>query len=393
MKPIMNTPSQDSSPRISEATLSCPDRSVRWRRTLPLSVAAAFAIAGTLARAQAPNLDELPAYQPDPAISGTVKIWGNTGQAQVIANWQEGLGKLNPRIRVEFTSRATSTAIGALYINNTADLALMGREIWHIETQAFVRTFKHKPLGIRITSGTYESRGDTVALGFFVHADNPVTKLNFRQLDAIFGAEHYRGTRNFRKWGDLGLTGEWADKPIHIYGYWLDGGEAEFVRQIVMKNSYVWNSGYRQFWNTDVTPGGATIESAGKFWVTDPIIDGKLIVETGTKITEALSKDPYGISLNGVGYTGAAIKPIAVSEGEDGPYVAPTRETVANRSYPLTRSTYLYLDRPPGQPVKPVVREFLMYALSREGQEGVLREGKAIPLTAAVVAEERLKLQ
>ena len=333
----------------------------------------------------------LPSYVSDPAISGTVRIWGNPGQGEVVRNWQTDFANLHPSIKVAFTPRATSTAIASLYVNDAADLALMGREIWHIETQAFVRTFKYIPSAVKITSGSFDNRGDTEALGFFVQKDNPISRLNYRQIDAIFGAEHLRGPRNFRKWGDLGLTGKWADQPIHLYGYWLDGGEAEFVRQIILKNSYLWNSDYRQFWNTDETPEGVRIENAGQHWTTDQVIDGKILVETGRKISLALARDPYGIALNAVAYTSAETKAIAVADG--GEYVSPTREHVADRTYPLTRSTYFYYNRPPGQPINPAVKEFLRYVLSREGQAAVAREGKALPLTGAVVSDELRKLE
>ncbi len=337
-------------------------------------------------RAQDIDLTHLPSYQPDPSVSGTVRIWGNSIQAEVVKNWQESFAQLNPRIHLAYTPQATSTAIAALYMN-TGDLALLGQEIWHIETQAFVRTFKHIPLGLRVTSGSFGTRGSTEALGIFVHKDNPLAQFTFQQIDAIFGAEHLRGTRNFRKWGDLGLTGEWADKPIHIYGYWLDGGEAEFLRQVVLKNSYLWNSEYQQFWNRDVAPDGTIIENAGQHWNTDPVIDGKILVETGVRITAALARDPYGIALNGVAYVDPNIKGAAIAENEGDPFVAPTKENVANRTYPLTRSSYIYLNRDPGQPVDPKVREFLRFVLSREGQAAVAREGKSLPLTVEVARE------
>jgi phosphate transport system substrate-binding protein len=78
---------------------------------------------------------------------------------------------------------------------------------------------------------------------------------------------------------------------------------------------------------------------------------------------------------------------------DGGPYIEPSRENFQNRTYPLTRSIYIYLNRKPGQALDPKVKEFLRYVLSREGQEAVERAGKYLPLTADVAREQLKKLE
>jgi phosphate transport system substrate-binding protein len=64
-----------------------------------------------------------------------------------------------------------------------------------------------------------------------------------------------------------------------------------------------------------------------------------------------------------------------------------------DHSYPLTRIVTLFLDRPPGQPVRPELREFVRYILSREGQRAVLEEGGGyLPMLAPAAARELRKL-
>jgi phosphate transport system substrate-binding protein len=77
---------------------------------------------------------------------------------------------------------------------------------------------------------------------------------------------------------------------------------------------------------------------------------------------------------------------------EGGAYVTPSKESFQDRTYPLVRSIYIFLNRPPGKPLDPKLKEFLRYVLSREGQETVERNGSYLPLSAAVVREQRLKL-
>jgi len=87
------------------------------------------------------------------------------------------------------------------------------------------------------------------------------------------------------------------------------------------------------------------------------------------------------------------IKPIALAETDGGPYVMPGKSSFQDRSYPLARNIYIYLNRAPGHALDPKLHEFLRYVLSREGQEILARDGNYLPLTAQVVREQLAKLQ
>jgi phosphate transport system substrate-binding protein len=86
-------------------------------------------------------------------------------------------------------------------------------------------------------------------------------------------------------------------------------------------------------------------------------------------------------------------KPVALAAKSGGPYVELTLENVQNRTYPLTRDVYYYLNREPGKPLAPRLKEFLRYILSREGQDAVMRDGKYLPLTAEAAREQLKKLE
>ncbi len=70
----------------------------------------------------------------------------------------------------------------------------------------------------------------------------------------------------------------------------------------------------------------------------------------------------------------------------------PTRETFYRRTYPLVNAVYIYLNRAPGRPVSPRLKEFLRYVLSRQGQQDVVDDGMFIPLPADIAAAELAKL-
>jgi phosphate transport system substrate-binding protein len=251
----------------------------------------------------------------------------------------------------------------------------MGRDSWQVENLGFTKTFGYDPTRFVAATGAYDVEGKTFPMVVFVHKDNPLKQLTLQQLDAIFGTERKLGApRALRTWGDLGLTGEWANKPIHLYAYANDSGFGVFFSVAAMGGSTRWNCDIQQFDN-----------------ITDA--NGKTLTPGGKRILNALAQDKYGLAYSGIRYATADIKPLAIAARPGGPYVAPTRENTVNRTYPLLRDIPIYINRAPGKPIDPKVREFLSYILSREGQEAISHEGDYLPLTVELVQQQRAQLQ
>ena len=60
--------------------------------------------------------------------------------------------------------------------------------------------------------------------------------------------------------------------------------------------------------------------------------------------------------------------------------------------YPLSRYLYVYVNKAPGKPLDPLLREFLKLVLSKEGQEVVVKDGY-LPLSAELVKAEAAKIE
>jgi phosphate transport system substrate-binding protein len=228
----------------------------------------------------------------------------------------------------------------------------------------------------------------------FVHQDNPIASLTLAQLDGIFGAERTAGMRGFqwapsagrgpgkniRTWGELGLTGDWADKPIQTYGH-APSGTARFFQWKVLANGDKWNPNYREY-----------VETGSKMIADEDQREQRLGVRS--MLANELAHDRFGIAwtvmpqAKGI----AGIKAIALAPRANAAAVTPSERTFQDRSYPLVRNIYIYLNRKPGTAVEPRLREFLRYVLSRDGQEIVARNGGYLPLTAALAAEQLRKL-
>ena len=343
------------------------------------SLGAALFLAGQMAAAEPVAL---PDYRPAEKISGVIRSWGNPHMGGLLTRWQAGFRRYHPDVFFADNLKSTAMAIAGLG-ENTADLALMGRQIYTFEFYSVYRRSLLLPVEIEVATGSVSVAGKSPALAIFVHRNNPVAQLTLAQLDGIYGAQREGGwqgmkwertaardaAKNLRTWGQLGLTGEWADKPIHLYGPpGLAPGGVSFFQSRVMGGADTWAEGVREY------------------------ADRKAMME-------ALNQDPYGIAYTALCYQTPQTKVIALAADATAPAVAPTRESVASRAYPLARPVYIYFapDTPGGEPIDPKVnsgaREFLRYILSRQGQQDVADEGDFLPLSARAIRAQLQKLE
>ena len=105
-----------------------------------------------------------------------------------------------------------------------------------------------------------------------------------------------------------------------------------------------------------------------------------------------VADDRYGIAYSGLAYIdqGVRVLPLAANAG-DAPQ-APTYESIALASYPLSRLVYFNVNKAPGKPLPPGLEEFLRFVLSREGQQVVLEHASYLPLRASQVNSSRALL-
>ena len=342
-------------------------------------LAAVLWLAGFAAQAAEPNLP--PPYAPPPeSVAGKIVIWGHGALAgrfdfieALVKDWESGFNRFHPGVQFENRLTGTASAMGALY-TGTGDLALMGREIWPFEIVAFREVKGYNPTGIDVVTGSYKTRNRGYAIVVFVHKDNPIRGLTLAQLDAIFSVDRKRGGKPVRTWGDLGLSGDWADKPVHPYSFSIARGFADYLEEAVFVGSRRWRSDVREYADLPGSLGGAT--------------DG------GQRELDAMAKDRYGVAFSGALYGNSDVKPIPVAVADGAPFVMPSEATVMDHSYPLTRIITMFIDRPPGKPLPPHIREFMRYVLSRDAQQAVLDKGGGyLPILAPEAAKELEKLR
>ncbi len=325
----------------------------RWLQT-----ALAVTLAGSISSVSALDRDS-PPYQPGQSVSGIVRVWESEQMQSVTRRWQEGFHRYHPNARVVVNRQGSDTAVAGLY-TGSADVALLGRDPTASELQAFEWIFRYKPTQLEVMTGSLDAPGKSPALVAFVHKDNPLSKLTLAQLDAIFGHDLRRGEQGIRTWGQLGLRGKWANRPIHLYGFDAYSGSGRFFRHLVLLDSRNMN------WDRVRE-------------IADRNSDGPEM-GAGRRILYSLSKDRLGIAVSNLPLGKLQVKPLALAVDVTGPFVAATKENLVSRNYPLVRAGIALINRASGQAVDPTVKEFLRYILSREGQDDIVKEGNFLPL-------------
>jgi len=332
------------------------------------------------------DLSGLPHYVPQKQLTGWIRLHGSNylADGKLGEYWRDGFAKFQPGLRISFYLPTAAVAFAALYYNQ-ADLA-MGHRPGFYDLLAYQRVMGFDPLEITAVTGSYDVAGWENSTVILVNGENPLKGITLEQLDGVFGAARdggWAGTnfrpdwargpeKNIRTWGQLGLKGEWADKPIHVYGFNLRYNTATDLADKVLKASDKWNENIHAYAH-----------------IVQP--DGKRYIQAD-QITDALARDKYGIAYNRYRGERPNIRRLAVAGRDGGPFVEHTLESVQNRAYPLFQEAYFYATVKPGTAIDPSVKEFLRYVLSQEGQSEVQRDGKYLPLTAEVVREQLKKL-
>ncbi len=333
------------------------------------------------------DLSELPAYKPEQQMTGVIRQWGSNyfKDSPLGKAWEDGFKKFHPGVTFEDELKTTLVTIPAL----TFGLSDLGpsRHITSDETLLFQRYHESHPLEITAVTGSLNVPGWNYAIAIYVNKDNPLAKLTVEQLDGIFGAPRAgafvdiswdtaaaRGPeKNLRTWGQLGLAGEWADKPIHVYGFNLQYHIPRTFERLVFQGGAKWNENLVEFTNYKNADGTTELE--------------------GKQSADAVAKDRYGIGYSGYGFMTSETKRVAIAPRGTTNYVDLNLENLRSRAYPLFDEVYFYTRSDAAKPLEPKVREYLRYILSREGQDAVQRDAKYLPLPAAVVREQLRKLQ
>ena len=303
-------------------------------------LAGSLAMAGSLC---AVEVDEAIAdYQKASGVAGNLSSVGSDTLANLMTLWTESYKRYYPNVNIQVQAAGSSTAPPAL-TEGTSNFGPMSRKMKDNEIEAFEKKYGYEPTAIPVAID---------ALAVFVHKDNPLPGLNLEQVDAIFSSTLICGAEaSVDNWGQLGLTGDWQNRDIQLYGRnSVSGTYGYFKEHALCKGDYKSS--------VNEQPGSASV-------------------------VQSVSASLNSIGYSGIGYKTSSVRALPLSkEGND--YIAATSENAVNGSYPLARFLYIYVNKAPNQELSPLMREFVKLVLSKQGQEIVIKDGY-IPLPASVI--------
>lgn len=334
---------------------------VESRRVLFTAILAGVAVMPATRGAE--NFEHPASFRPAPIAAGTLRISGQPQMKEIVALWAAGFRRFHPEITIESHLAGSATAVPGLYAGR-ADIALLGRENNVTDDNGFSRPKGYAFRRFELMNGSLDAPGKSAALAVFVHRDNPIAKLTLAQLAFVTACNHRDGGAKEPTWGDLGAIGKWAGKPVHVYLFDTESGTGLFFVHVVLHGSRKLNWDHVQDFKDQ--------------WRADGSVN-----RASAQILAALRSDPCGLAISSLREATADVRLVSIAAQPGGPFVMPTRGTVQDFTYPLSRRTYAIVDHPPGKPLDPKVREFLSYALSREGQADVAHEGDYLPLSAS----------
>lgn len=293
---------------------------------------------------------DLPEYRPVSGISGTLNSIGSDTLNNLLLLWGESFRAIYPNVNIQIQAAGSSTAPAAL-MEGTAQLGPMSREMTASEQDRFEARFGYKATQVQVGID---------ALAVFVHRDNPIEGLTLPQVDAIFSRTNRLGHRPLHTWGDVGLSGDWANRPFSLYGRNSVSGTYGVFKNIALGGGD-FSPRYQE------QPGSSTV-------------------------VQSITANRFGIGYSGIGYGTSSVRAIGIAQRAGEPFHMPTPENCLSGDYPLARFLVIYVNKNPRQPLDPLTFEFLRFVLSRQGQEIVARDG-FFPLPAAVAADILQRLQ
>lgn len=292
----------------------------------------------------------LPGYQKVSGVSGNLSSVGSDTLANLATLWAEEYKRAYPNVNIQIQAAGSSTAPPAL-TEGTSNIGPMSREMSAKEIQAFEAKYGYKPTAIAVAID---------ALAVYVHKDNPIKGLTMQQVDAIFSSTRKCGApADITKWDQLGATGALAGKEIQLYGRNSVSGTYGYFKEHALCKGDFKN-------NVNEQPGSASV-------------------------VQSVATSVNAIGYSGIGYKTSGVRAVPLAKKEGDPFIEADEANALSGKFPLSRALYVYVNKAPGKPLDPMVKEFMTMVLSKEGQQVVEKDGY-VSLPAAVAAKELAKL-
>jgi len=288
-------------------------------------------------------------YSPKKHISGAFKVQSSEALYPLLTRLTMDFQRLQPKVNIDI-KKGTAKAVAEFLqppLSKTGKIMMVDdragsfqllattHQLSDAETKEFVVQHGYEPTAVPVAVD---------AVAFYVHKNNPLPGLTLDQVDAMFSSTRKRGAKvALSQWGQVGLADGWSDRPIRLYGRERQSEASAFVKEFGLAGGELRPEVHEEH-------GAASVA-----------VD--------------VSRDPIGIGYSALGLHASNVRAVPIAEKEGMPFVLPTRETVADQTYPLQHALLLYFDKAATAPLPDAVQEFLTFLMSREGEDAMLKAG------------------
>lgn len=260
--------------------------------------------------------------------TGNVILTRGSDTLFVVAQaWAEAYDRVNPEVTVSVGGGGSGTGFDAL-LRGLVDIANASRRIDTYELERAAR------LGLRPVEHTvgYD------ALAVYVHKDNPLSSISFKQLEEIFGRD-----AKISQWTDLGVEVPGCkDQKIVRVGRQNSSGTYAYFRDAILTRSHRFDLG---------------------------ILD----MLSSKDVVHLVEKTPCAIGYSGLAYATPKVKMMCVASDEKRSCTLPSVTSASNGSYPIARPLFMYANEMP----RGVITDYIKWVLGQEGQCILLDKGYA----------------
>lgn len=258
-------------------------------------------------------------------LTGTVKIHGSTSMDALAHIWASGFNEFHKGVKVEIASSGSFEAFEHL-VANPSCVAMLSHPVQDKDVAALKEKGLKEPVAFVVARE---------ALGVFVHKSNPVQAISDEQLQAVFTTN---AKSNMTTWGQLGATGEWATKPIHVIARSETSGTQVYLRDFVFT--------------------GSTMR------------DGVSKHVSNAETLAAITADPLGIAICGLKSTGESVRALSLKTGNQA--IPSDEHAVLAGQYPLMRALTIVVDMGQTDANAKAAQEYVHFALCQSGQASAI---------------------
>jgi len=287
-------------------------------------------------------IESIEPYFKKKEIKGTATLTGSTTMLALGKSWSDRFRKFHPEVAFTRGVDGSEAALKALS-EDPSVIAGVSRPLTDEDTAMLKKGKCKDPLAIIVAL-------DPLAL--YVHKDNPIAGITPQQLESIF---HAPGGPNKHAalWGDVGVAGEIATKPVRIHSRSETSGTTTFIKQMILQN------------------GEMAKESQSH--------------RTNEEVCKAIGGDLQGVGICGFGEVTSDVK--AVPLVLNGARIPATEQAFLSGQYPFVRPLLLVIDKSQLASDGGLREAVLRYILSRDGQLEAVRAG-FFPLDPAFIRQE-----